>query len=134
MTHEEEICELKKQIIEYQDSINEFYQSAKVQSNLIKQVSNKIEEISEFAHIERWIPVTEKLPEISKTTFIPNDDQTSAYVLVTLNGCTYPSRKNRVLIGRYSYQTKKWIVTSNNYGKVIAWCPLPKPFEEVERC
>ena len=79
--------------------------------------------------MDKWIPVTERLPERNDMIYIPDDDNTSDFVLVTLRGQTYPHKKDVTRIGRYSYERERWMISSNNLGRVIAWMPLPKPYE-----
>ena len=66
---------------------------------------NKIREAPTVDAAPRWIPCEEKLPE-------PVQE-----VLVTgTNGCVYTSR---IVHGEFEYG-----------GNVIAWMPLPDPYEE----
>ena len=80
----------------------------------------------------KWIPVNERIPKLS-IQYHPYDEKSSNYVLVTVEGQIWPKKQTQVKLARYSYDYKKWIITNNNYGKITAWMPLPKPYEPQER-
>ena len=82
--------------------------------------------------MDKWILCSEKLPEKSKNFVVPNE-QSSAFVLVTIKGQTYPYGEDKVRIARYSYTYNEWSVAHNNFGKVVAWMPLPKPYGMEEK-
>lgn len=71
---------------------------------------------------QRWIPVSERLPE-SK----------AAYYIVTLESrdriCVLP---NDIDIARWDYDRRKSKISWHwcKERKVIAWKPLPKPYKE----
>lgn len=76
----------------------------------------------------RWIPVNERLPK-------PQEDGNSyrsGRLLVTVevkrfsNGCV--SKDTCVIEGYYSSSDKKWHTRYNDVN-VIAWQPLPEPYE-----
>lgn len=76
-----------------------------------------------------WISVNERLPEESIKQIMLGDEHTSDFVLVTIKGQTYPFPKAKVRVARYSYTHKAWQIANNNLGKVVAWMPLPEPWE-----
>jgi hypothetical protein len=80
-----------------------------------------------------WIPVSERLPEESIKQIMLGDEHTSDFVLVTIKGQTYPFPKAKVKVARYSYTYKAWQIANNNFGKVVAWMPLPPCYEPQER-
>lgn len=80
-----------------------------------------------------WIPVTDKLPQEDVKSYAPYDEHLSAFVLVTLVGQTWPFKKRTVKLARYSYSRNEWRVANNNLGRVIAWQPLPEPYDEGEK-
>ena len=65
---------------------------------------------------QRWIPVSEKLPEEETDVLICNANK-------------------EIAISRGSYSTEIentfiWYTSGWRFGEVIAWQPLPKPYEE----
>ena len=68
---------------------------------------------------QRWIPVTERLPEAEEI------------VLITIDSSYYP--KSYVDMGFYKAETKKWYWFSSeaidHSIKVTAWMPLPEPYK-----
>ena len=90
--------------------------------NVIQQ---KINELPSVAPQEpRWIPVSEKLPN--------SDDEVLCWYEY------YHWSQEKVLpeygIGRFFKEMKLWIgeVSSGKDVRVIAWMPLPKPYEPQE--
>ena len=77
----------------------------------------------------RWIPVTERLPEehICDDGYV----EPSSSVLVQLNN--KEMKVSRYWGSRESYKDKPWIDLSYPTTlEVVAWMPLPKPYEESE--
>lgn len=67
---------------------------------------------------QRWIPVTERLPEEETDVLVCN-----------ANG------EIQISSGSYSTEMKDyfiWYTTGWRFGKVIAWMPLPKPYKKDE--
>lgn len=68
-----------------------------------------------------WIPVTEKLPR----------EEPNTYWVCTHNGCQCECRWTNVN-PFWSYETTDWhwnIADIPQYTKVVAWMPLPKPYD-----
>lgn len=62
-----------------------------------------------------WIPVDEKLPDVSGT-----------YQVTCMDGRIY-----RSTYAKFQCKLKRWELTgARSYWKVIAWMPLPKPYKE----
>ena len=62
-----------------------------------------------------WIPVSERLPDVSGT-----------YQVTCMDGRIY-----RSTYAKFQCKLKRWELTgARSYWKVIAWIPLPKPYEE----
>ena len=90
-------------------------------------------EFRKVMEADRWIPVTERLPEESGVYLVTRHSYIGSkqnYTDIVCYG--YPEdgkrRKNRV-----------WYFTDSEYGdiaigfdKVIAWCDLPQPHEEAD--
>lgn len=62
-----------------------------------------------------WIPVSERLPE--------ND----GFYLATLDGAIVG--ENRPFTGLAEFEDGKWIDDEEDYKCVIAWQPLPEPYQ-----
>ena len=64
---------------------------------------------------QRWIPVTERLPEESER-----------YLISAFDGVW-----RRTTIAQYQPRYKAWTMTGRMaYWKVVAWMPLPEPYKE----
>jgi len=71
--------------------------------------------IDEVPNEERWIPISERLPEDSGT------------YLVTV----HDGRKKRTTFAQYQKKLKNWVMTgARAYWCVKAWMPLPEPYRE----
>ena len=67
-----------------------------------------------MAFTYRWIPVSERLPE------------ESGYYIITANDGV----GHRTTFAKFQKKAKSWDLTgARSYWRVIAWMPLPKPFE-----
>lgn len=62
-------------------------------------------------NIRRWIPVTEKLPEVSLNSVLGWDKNFKRCCLVQYDG--------------YGFKINSW-----QYMDIIAWMPLPEPYTE----
>ena len=65
---------------------------------------------------QRWIPVSERLPEEETTVLI----------------CTDQGDIDTSRIFSYSDGEWEWFASSWCYGEIIAWMPLPEPYVESE--
>ncbi len=77
---------------------------------------NTLKDTPPVAPTQKWIPVSERLPEEETDVLICN-----------ANGDIEISR------GSHSTEMKNefiWYTSGWRFGKVIAWQPLPKPYEE----
>lgn len=83
-------------------------------NRIIDTLENVIDVINEQPKVGEWIPVEERLPESCE------------YVLVScVNGA--------VEYGAYYDGDKDWSLISTDWQcKVLAWQPLPKPYEVKE--
>jgi len=73
--------------------------------------------------VEKWIPCSERLPV--------DDDYRES--MECLDGCVwYFTDTGSMGLGYYYYSTKEWSTLRDLKpdGKVIAWMPLPKPYQE----
>ena len=72
---------------------------------------------------QRWIPCSERLPE--------EGDYKSC--IECLDGAVWYFTENGTMgIGYYYESTKEWSTTDDlkTDGKVVAWMPLPEPYQE----
>lgn len=90
-----------------------------------RQLVEWLKELKQLRERTRWIPVSERLPDVQKD----GDKNFSEQVLITLNIGFWKKKK---VIGRayYCFIDKKWYGYSIGKGEVIgvtAWMPLPEP-------
>lgn len=83
--------------------------------NIKEELDEKIfNEVVAKPKASEWIPVTERLPEERKVVLITND-------------------KGNVRYGQFRGTSGKyWHWKGNTNEEVIAWQPLPEPYEEEE--
>lgn len=79
---------------------------------------------TEILHLERiinnlWIPVDEELPKRDRRI-----QSLSEKVRVTIED----EFGSTVDVSYYDYEEKKWRAEELDYGKVLAWKPLPQPY------
>ena len=109
MKHVKEILkkyiEADNQILEERDAFVTFRE-------LIDELQEAIEQDEKE---NGWIPVSERLPDVSGT-----------YQVTCMDG-----RIHRSTYAKFQSKLKRWELTgARSYWKVIAWMPLPKPYEE----
>lgn len=80
----------------------------------------------------KWIPCSERLPEVKEFWNTQGVQESSDYVLLTITDCANGFRKKIITLGRYVHEYKwyKWKLYRNSFGRVLAWMPLPKPYRE----
>ncbi len=82
-----------------------------------------------------WIDVKDRLPKPSCYGGVSGSPLRSDKVLVSLKCKTYLETNYEVHLGYYSYREDKWLEEEKNkeFGfEVIAWKPLPEPYERKE--
>ena len=91
-----------------------------------EQRAEWLTELQERREAERWISVKERLPEPQK----PNDDiynpNCSDYVLVCIE---WWNGQKVIDIACYIFDDEEWEYQGSDESEVIAWKPLPKPYE-----
>lgn len=109
----------RQKLIYQLEDLREYCNSMKeIWENDIMALDKVIHELE----TNRWIPVNEKLPSRDKRTQNLSED-----VQVTI--------KNEfgivVDIDYYDYAEKKWRTEIYGDGKVLAWKPLPQPYNDL---
>lgn len=94
-----------------------------------EQLAEWLTELQERREADRWIPVSESLPEPQK----PNDDiynpNCSDYVLVCIE---WWNGQKDIDIACYIFDDEEWEYQGSDESEVIAWKPLPKPYESED--
>ena len=80
------------------------------------QTKKTLKELPPVIPTQRWIPVSERLPEEETTVLI----------------CTDQGDIDTSRIFSYSDGEWEWFASSWCYGEIIAWMPLPEPYIESE--
>lgn len=68
---------------------------------------------------QRWIPVTERLPEVRQGVIMSTKNWTG-------EGCYWETTKHHVIWKEYGWNATYWD------DEVVAWMPMPEPYKEVE--
>lgn len=106
------VKELLKKYIEADNQILEERDTFVTFRELIDELQEAIEQDEKE---NGWIPVSERLPDVSGT-----------YQVTCMDG-----RIHRSTYAKFQSKLKRWELTgARSYWKVIAWMPLPKPYEE----
>ena len=85
-----------------------------------------IEELKNYQSKEnKWIPVSERLPEFNIEVLVCNDDGKIHVALREDDEFVTEWRYKY-----YCYDSDIWDVEEN--GEIIAWMPLPEPYKENE--
>jgi hypothetical protein len=107
---------IKDRLKQYKDKYSDCYKYAGVH---VKVIQDMIEQL--LADLEQeekengWIPVSERLPEVSGT-----------YQVTCMDGRIY-----RSTYAKFQCKLKRWELTgARSYWKVTAWMPLPEPYKE----
>lgn len=88
-----------------------------------RQLAEWLKELKELKEQTRWISCSERLPKPQKY----GDKDFSDWVQITLR-----IQENNNVVGRayYCFSEKEWYLDNRlGVGEVIAWMPLPKPYE-----
>ena len=97
--------------------------SANETPKLLDDAADAIEELEKS--IPRWIPVTERYPEIDR------ENSCSEYVVVRLENGTYCiANYVQDTKGKEFFECDRLLPCGAMYGKVTHWMPLPEPPKE----
>ena len=78
-------------------------------------VNTLLDDLEQDEKENGWIPVSERLPEVSGT-----------YQVTCMDGRIY-----RSTYAKFQSRLKRWELTgARSYWKVTAWMPLPEPYKE----
>lgn len=106
------VKELLKKYIEADNQILEERDAFVTFRELIDELQEAIEQDEKE---NGWIPVSERLPDVSGT-----------YQVTCMDG-----RIHRSTYAKFQSKLKRWELTgARSYWKVIAWMPLPNPYKE----
>ena len=80
--------------------------------------------LTDLPSAQRWIPVSERLPEIEKRVLILNDDNRCGIAFLRRREDHWP---DEWMIMYCLYDADIWDEGEN--GKIVAWMPLPEPWK-----
>ena len=84
-----------------------------------------IERIEDQPKVGEWIPCSERLPNVEDFIKAYRRKKYSAEFIVMIDGATRPTTL-------YFRKTGKWEDEYGNSYKVVAWQPLPEPYQKGE--
>lgn len=116
-----EPCEDAQHILDYLDNVLHPLVSPE-HWNVYSELHDMIAALPSAQPEQRWIPCSERFPE--------EDDYKSC--IECLDGAVWYFTENGTMgLGYYYKSTKEWSTTGDlkTDGKVIAWKPLPEPYE-----
>lgn len=100
--------------------LNDNWLSGTCARRIIDEQINKVKELPPVTPTQRWIPVSERLPEESGKYIVTEK-------VFRLDDREHKGRYN-TMVEQAEYYNDKWQRAS--FFEVIAWMPLPKPYEE----
>ena len=108
----------RKAILEYQQSLH-----GKMPNKENYKLWEFITDLPSVTPKQQWIPASERLPDAQKD----GDKDFSDWVQVTIN----LGKDNSPCVNEayYCFSTNKWYTERFVIGEVIAWMPIPKPYE-----
>lgn len=86
-----------------------------------EDIRNLLDELEDLPSAQQWVPASERLPE--------NDD----WVIVTILDESGDTPWRYSDFGWYLKEANCWIVDAQQRKDVVAWMPLPEPYEEEEK-
>lgn len=93
-----------------------------------KYLFEAIRDLPSVTPKQRWIPVSERLPETHVFYNTHGKHISSDYVLVTVRLSQNGFHEQMVTVGRYSNNDWK-LLYGNICGSIKAWMPLPEPYK-----
>ena len=108
---------MSEDLIRRSDAVNELAKFLGVPARAFIHEAEKL--LKDVPSAQRWIPVTERLPESGQSVLIAENDTDPDWYAA---------------IGQYKYGRWEWRDDMHTAlpPKVIAWMPLPKPWEGGE--
>lgn len=108
---------IKDRLSSYHDWMQDIVNRYKLVTarDFLEMIEQLQEDLEQDEKENGWIPVSERLPEVSDT-----------YQVTCMDG-----RIHRSTYAKFQCKLKRWDLTgARSYWKVIAWMPLPEPYKE----
>ena len=109
------------------DALEQFYESGTDPNDTYADMTFiRAEHIEDAPAVNRWIPCSERLPELKK------DHESDCVLCYCDTGAYAFSTLQENFFGQVGFACEKEDDYYHSIGKVIAWMPLPEPPKEDE--